>query len=235
MSTDPDFDHLAAGVRAPVPPRLADLLAAAAAPARPDELAREQDMVVAFRQARLAQTPASRRRLMMKLALAKLLTVKAVGATAAAMVAGGVAMAATGNIPGPLGNSGAAELRPAPAQSAEPAGHGGVGARGEATPSPSVEGLCVAYLAQVAEAPGRALESPAFQVLISKAGGDDEVGAFCADLVESLPGDGTPLPFDGLPGGVPESGLPVPPLPTPPGPVTGSEAPPSDLPGPPQG
>lgn len=189
MSTDRDFDHLLAGGSTAPEQQLAGLLAAAAAPARAEELAGEQDVMVAFRQARLADSPAPRRQSMIKLALAKLLTVKVAAAAAAATVAGGAALAATGNMPGPLGELGSAELRPAPAESAADRAGEGAGGLGQASPSPSLEGLCQAYLAEVGEDRGRALESPAFHVLITKAGGADEVDAFCVELVPERPGD----------------------------------------------
>jgi hypothetical protein len=213
MSADRDFDQLLAGVPTPDQQRLASLLAAAAAPAGAEELAGEQEMVVAFRQAHLADPHSPRRRSMFKLAFAKLLTVKVAAGAAAATVAGGAALAATGNMPGPLSELGVGALRPAPAESAaDHAGEAGAGGIGQASPSPSLEGLCEAFLAEVADAPGRALESPAFQVLITNAGGEDEVAAFCAELLPERSGDVPRVEPEAAPTGLP-AGPPVEPGP----------------------
>ncbi len=229
MSTDRTFDQLRPGAPGgPAQHQLADLLAAAAAPARVEELAREQDVMVAFRQARPAQTPVPRRQSMIKLALAKLLTVKVAAAAAAATVAGGAALAATGNIPGPLGELGSGELRQAPAESAAEradearAEAGGVG---EASPSPSLEGLCVAYLAAIGEGPGEALESPAFEALVSAAGTEDEVEGFCDGLAER-PGDVPSVEPDTVPTDRTPVELPKPEDPGPPGTIPAPEPPP---------
>jgi hypothetical protein len=49
-----------------------------------------------------------------------------------------------------------------------------------ATPSPSLEGLCVAYQAGAMD---KAATNPAFTALQSAAGGADAVGAYCATLI----------------------------------------------------
>lgn len=114
---------------------------------------------------------------MLKIALAKVLTVKA-AAVAAAVLGGGVALAATGVLPNPLG---APAGKPSASHSPKP-DHSNA-AKGQ--PSPSLEGLCKAYAAKPEGERGKALESPAFQALITEAGGLDKVGEFCTALLPS--------------------------------------------------
>lgn len=125
---------------------------------------------------------------MFRSALAKLLTIKvaAAAAAAAATLAGGVALAATGHLPNPMSGLGAAPPSTSGQEvAAERRGGPATGAQdAPASPSPSLEGLCQAYLAGAGDNPGRALDSPALRALISAAGGDEEdVAEFCDDLV----------------------------------------------------
>ncbi|MEU5787467.1 hypothetical protein ABZ754_07035 [Micromonospora purpureochromogenes] len=118
---------------------------------------------------------------MLQTALAKLLTLK-VGATALAVTAtGGVALAAAnGTLPNPLTEASAkpsAHATGAP----KPKGEKSPGAKG--TPSPSMVGLCRAYTAKAGDNPGKALENPAFTVLITTAGGREQVAAYCDTLL----------------------------------------------------
>jgi hypothetical protein len=46
-------------------------------------------------------------------------------------------------------------------------------------------GLCTAYDAGVAGSHGKALDNPAFSVLITAAGGKDQVAGFCATILAS--------------------------------------------------
>ncbi|HKS46321.1 MAG TPA: hypothetical protein VJT49_14660 [Amycolatopsis sp.] len=131
---------------------------------------------------------------MIKTALANLLTTKlaVAGAAAAAVTVGGVvAVAATGGLPG--GGSGAPSAPSAGASSAasssqaestqgRPADTTGTGRPSE-TPSPSLTGLCHAYTAGAGSDHGKALENPAFTVLITTAGGKDKVDGYCAELL----------------------------------------------------
>jgi hypothetical protein len=209
MSQHRDVDRLVAGV-----------LASAAAPARAEEFAGEPAVMVAYRLAHLADSPVPRRESMIKLALAKLLTVKAAAAAAvaAATLAGGVALATTGNLPGPIGNLGVAGLGTAAAPTELPTPTDAAGA--DATPSPSLAGLCTAYLAGAGDNPGRALENPAFRVLVTEAGGEEEVDGFCTELVPSVAEQESPASPKGPPGGLPTvapsipepPGLPAPPV-----------------------
>lgn len=169
---------------------LPTLLAAAAAPAQPGELAGWQAAAAVFR-AHRAPVRQPRRRFMLKIALAKLLTVKAAAVAALAVGGGGVALAAsTGVLPNPLsaasGTPTSAHASGQPTHSAGP--HG--------SPSPSLEGLCKAYSAMPSDKSGKALESPAFQALITAAGGQDKVTDFCKTLLPSAkptrPGGGAP-------------------------------------------
>jgi hypothetical protein len=131
---------------------------------------------------------------MIKTMLAKLLTTKLAVATAAtaAVTAGGVAaVAATGNLPGSPDSHSASTSATAAAsatssvsttEATEPS-HGdakSTGAVPRGSPSPSLVGLCHAYTAGAGSEHGKALESPAFTVLITTAGGKDKVDAYCA-------------------------------------------------------
>jgi hypothetical protein len=113
---------------------------------------------------------------MIKATLAKLLTLKA-AAVLATVSAGGVALAATtGVLPNPLSQ----DPPTPPAHSTTAPGNPDAG-----TPSPSLQGLCTAFLAGAGSDHGKALESPAFQALITAAGGADSVDSFCATVVVS--------------------------------------------------
>jgi len=191
---------------------LAASLAAARAPARPDELVGEQAAVAAFDgAARLDPVLQPRRTSMLKIALAKLLSAKA-AAVVAATGASGVALAAgTGVLPNPL-----VELPAAPPASHAPAttpapepSHPATG-RPAATPSASLVGLCRAYTAEVGANPGRALDNPAFTVLVTAAGGAEQVAEFCATLSAT---DGSPSRRGADPAGRPTA-IPTPAIPT---------------------
>lgn len=203
--------------RASVPPRagaepLAGLLAAAAAPPRPDELAGEPAVMAAFRAARLGPVPQTRRRSMIKMALAKLLTLKVAAAAVTVTAAGGVALAATsGNLPGVAND----KSRP-PAHATAQAAAEDDGSRGNGSPSPSLVGLCQAFQAGAGDNPGKALENPAFRALIDAAGDEDGVADYCTTVLDEKAAgqgsDGTqgkdptshPTGADGHPTGAPE-------------------------------
>ncbi|WP_426512843.1 hypothetical protein ACPPVO_20690 [Dactylosporangium sp. McL0621] len=166
--------------------RLAVVLAASTGPARPAELTGLHNAMVGFRSAQLHPVPLPRRQSVVKTALLKLLTVKAAIVTTLAVGAGGVALAATtGTLPNPLNNHAnpAASARSAlgAASSAEP-DH-----KSSANPSPSLVGLCHAYMAGAGAEHGKALENPAFGALIAAAGGRDanKVDEYCAKLLTS--------------------------------------------------
>jgi len=173
------------------------VLAAAAGAASEAELRGEHAAVAAFRAARLAPAPRPRSRSMIKIMLAKLLTTKlaVAAAAAAAVTAGGVAaVAATGNLPGSPDSSSVSTPATTPASAtssvsttkAAESSHGdakGAGAVPSGSPSPSLVGLCHAYTAGAGADHGKALESPAFTVLVTTAGGRDKVDAYCAKVV----------------------------------------------------
>ncbi|MET8764600.1 hypothetical protein [Lentzea sp. NPDC004782] len=200
MSTDrsrridrPTAEQLLRGAPAPGHDRLSDLLAAASAPARDRELAGEQVAVAAFRDARLATAPQRRRPRMLKIALANLLSVKIAGA--AALTAGGIALAAaTGTLPGQhreepttpvntnvVSTTSATGPATSKAQEKKPDDN-------NPSPSPSLKGLCQAYTAGAGSEHGKAHDNPAFSALVTAAGGADRVPAFCADLLADKPG-----------------------------------------------
>lgn len=161
--------------------RLAAVLRTAAGPTRPGELAGRRQAVAAFGRARPHSAPYPRRQ-SMRTALLKLLTVKAAVVGAVVVGTGGVALAAsTGALPNPL------HSHPAPAASADQSHPGGRPAAsdhpGNADPSPSLVGLCHAYTAGAGSEHGKALDSPAFQALLTAAGGKSNVDGFCTNLL----------------------------------------------------
>lgn len=172
---------------------LALQLLAATAPAHSDELAGEPTVLAAFHAAaRLDPVPQQRRPSMLKIALAKLLTVKAAAAVIAAG-AGGVALAAgTGVLPVQLPERPTmpSVVSEAPAQPAELPSSAANAGDAAGTPSPSMTGLCKAYTAEVSTNPGKALESPAFTALITAAGGADKVDGFCETQAAASEADG---------------------------------------------
>ena len=130
---------------------------------------------------------------MIRTTLAKVLTTKvavAAAATAAVTVGGVATVAATGHLPGSSSGhsaqtsvaasaSSTTESKSAPSHSAS----AGNSTDPSGKPSPSLVGLCHAYTAGAGSEHGKALESPAFTVLITTAGGKDKVDAYCAKLL----------------------------------------------------
>lgn len=151
--------------------------------AHPDELAGEEMAMAAYR-ANLGPVPQPRRRSMLETALAKLLTLKVAAAAAVAVTAtGGVALAASaGVLPNPMSDGGAPAAKPSAHATGKPSTAGAKKA-GDAAPSPSMVGLCRAYTAGAGDNPGKALENPAFQALITSAGSKDEVAGYCDDVL----------------------------------------------------
>lgn len=174
----------------PADSALARLLADASASAQPHEFEGLSAALTAFH----AHRPDPRRSFV-KPVLAKLLAVKALAVTASVAGLGGVALAAaTGSLP-PAAQNAAHDLVGAPAASSpsdaarQDASHKPTAApTPEATPSPSLVGLCRAYGAGVATAQGKALDNPAFTVLITAAGGEAGVPAYCTTLLATAPG-----------------------------------------------
>jgi hypothetical protein len=201
---------------------LADLLAATAVSARDDELAGEEAAVMAFRGARLSPTPELRRRSMVKTALAKLATAKAAIALIA-LGGGGVALAAgSGNLPGVGASNDHAAGRPSTSVTASEhasgsaaAAHGSKSAEasnsaepsgsGSGTPSPNLRGLCTAFNAGAGSNPGKALDNPAFTVLITAAGGKDKVPDYCTTVLAAAPGKSSAHPGEASSHGSPST------------------------------
>jgi hypothetical protein len=141
---------------------------------------------------------------MLSTVLMKLLTVKTI-ATAAAVttVAGGVAAAAVTMDAKPdvlqVASQAGVEASPSTAvrgakkhdgangkdgKDGRKAGADGTGPAGAAgSPSPSLVGLCHAVNSGNKAEHGKALQSPAFRVLVTTAGGADRVDAFCTALL----------------------------------------------------
>ena len=128
---------------------------------------------------------------MIKVGLARALTLKVGLALGAAVATGGVALAAsTGTLPNPFGG------KPSHGPEVDNGGNG--------NPSPSLFGLCDAYSAGNKADHGKALESPAFQALINAAGGKDNVEGFCENVLKTKPESGEAgEPGDGRPSGKP--------------------------------
>ncbi|WP_051399880.1 hypothetical protein [Haloechinothrix halophila] len=172
---------------------LGDLLDAASGPAHPGELAGEHTAMAAFRSAQVDPVPQQRRRSMIKTALATLLTAKVAAPAAAAAAVGGITLAsATGTLPLPGDSPAEPPVNPAPTSSvpaptSTPGGHAD-------TPSPSLIGLCQAYTSGADNEHGTATESPAFEVLITEAGGEDNVAAYCGNVLAERPGKPSSLP-----------------------------------------
>lgn len=132
---------------------------------------------------------------MIKTTLAKLLTTKlavAAAATAAVTVGGVAAVAATGHSSGPAESSthasSTAGATHSQASESSDADHDRSSAAGDehnsgVSPSPSLTGLCHAFEAGAGSEHGKALESPAFKVLITTAGGTGNVDAYCTKLL----------------------------------------------------
>ncbi|MBX6356136.1 MAG: hypothetical protein IRZ05_09830 [Micromonosporaceae bacterium] len=179
---------------------LAGLLAAAKAPGRGDELAREEMAVAAFRAARRGSVPLPQRRSMIKTALAKLLTVKAAALAATVVGVGGVALAAsTGTIPGTQHSTGpaashsqAAKAHPSGTPASHPAGRPSRAAVPSGMP-PGLYWLCNDYIGRDAEHRGKALGESKFQELAARTGRDrDNADKFCDKLLQQGDKGGAP-------------------------------------------
>jgi hypothetical protein len=179
---------------------LARLLAAATAPAAPQELAGERLAVASF-VAAMRSTPPTlvpRRTAVPR----KVFTMKAAAAALVAVLSvGGVAAAASGLLPGQA--SPVADRAPA-TTGADAAGHGlgeaAVASMGGTAPARSTggrgqdsavgpdataaarAGLCRAWQAGQGADHGRRMDSVAFQALVDAAGGADNIAGYCEDV-----------------------------------------------------
>ena len=192
--------------------RLSDVLAAAAGPASPAELAGEAAAVAAFRAAHPAPARAEiRRKPVMKSTFATRLSIKAAVAAIAVTSMGGVALAATGNMPSPLpGNGKSAEERTADkaardaekladdsvreieqaekdSAKAEKAADKTAREAAKAAEAHGFQGLCTAFLAHPADANnGKWYESTAFMRLRTAVGPEavaSDVRTYCDSLL----------------------------------------------------
>jgi hypothetical protein len=169
------------------PARLHRLLAAAAAPGTPEELAGEAAAVAAFVDARRTSPSGPPRQSTLGTALSKILAAKAVAAVVLlAGATGGVALAATvsGPLSPPQADPPAATSPPKPAPSAAAGDHPGPEAQAPAgwphttppaSPQPSLASLCPAWTAGDAD-------DPTFGSLVEAAGSPGQVPGYCADL-----------------------------------------------------
>jgi hypothetical protein len=233
LPLDPDTDPLAledetverllAGELSPdqAPPgyaEVAELLAAATAAPTHGELAGQAAALAELRAVtRARRAPAQLRRAARppRRRWAGLAAVALVGA----LVTGGAAVAATGQLLEPVrdvtrsildtvgGTKSAAPTAPGPPASAPATRAAGPGGGGQGPPptaaadrgrgttgaapgaNPDLEGLCRAYLAGKGSEQGRRLGATAFEALARAAGGPDQVDAYCQDL---LPGAAKP-------------------------------------------
>jgi hypothetical protein len=182
---DPDtVERLLAGRLDPsdVPPGyggVARLLAAATAPAAPEELAGERLLLAEFKAVARSHPPtlAPRRETMPS----KLASVKVAAAVLAAVLSiGGVAAAATGLLPGQAEQ--AAERAPS-TTGAGAAGRGQVGeAAAAGLDAAAKQGLCQAWQAGQGADHGRRTDAAALRELAVAAGGADNVAAYCKDV-----------------------------------------------------
>ena len=179
---------------------LARLLAAATAPATPEELAGEQRAMVTIAAEMRSHPPtlAPRRTAVPS----KVFTMKAAAAALVAVLSiGGVAAAASGLLPdqaSPVADQAAATTaadaaahgldkaaaanlgRPTHAGSADSQGR--ESAVGPDATAAARAGLCRAWQAGQGGDHGHRAESVAFQALVDAAGGADKVGAYCEDV-----------------------------------------------------
>jgi hypothetical protein len=121
--------------------------------------------------------------------VAKLLTLKAAAAVLGVLATGGVAAAATGNLPAPaqqvahsvLGGAGV----PAPAGATATSGAQSVAPDAA---GPAAQGLCRAWSAGQGGQHGAKLDAPAFAALVKAAGGTNRVADYCAQVTASTAG-----------------------------------------------
>jgi hypothetical protein len=186
---------------------LSFLLAAAAAPPRPDELVGLPSAMAAFERAGDLDRPMARQ--IRRSLLARSVAVKALAGAAALLVGGTAVAAETGSLPGGAQQQ-AHDLFsslgvPAPGAGADPPGATPTLAEPSPTPSPSgvgrtlspsspaVLGLCRAWAANQTNK-GKAMAAEALQDLAAAAGGAERIGALCAPLLANDRGPATSTP-----------------------------------------
>jgi hypothetical protein len=179
---------------------VAALLAAVSAPPDTEELAGQAAIVAVFAAAARSHSPQlidpRRSRV-----LTKLLTAKAAVAVLGVLMTGGVAAAATGNLPAPAQQAAHALLGgagvPAPAQATATTRPHPVGPQAA---GPTAQGLCRAWSAGQGGQHGSKLDAPAFAALTKAAGGTNQIAAYCAQVSANTPaGAGQGAPPSSLP------------------------------------
>jgi hypothetical protein len=207
-----DADRLLDGGSAGAHPDLADLLATAAGPARPEELAGERAAVAAFRRefrpAPAAPARARRPRRRAGIVAALTAAVLAIGGTAYAATTGrlpdAVQRAVDGVFSGddPSGASGSPTPSGSVATTPSPTGSAAdPPVTAPSGPGPGVDearlkGLCRAWEATRANPHANAISPEDLRVLAAAAGGEDRIEAFCA----ALPSRPTEPPASDKPG-----------------------------------
>jgi hypothetical protein len=207
-------------------PELDNLLVAATAPPRADEMAGLHAAVAEFERAARMPTPTTPSRVHPR-GVGRAFGVKVLAGTAVLLLGGTALAAETGNLPGvvqqrahdlfaPLGVP-APQGSDADPTATDPAGGPGTAAPGPApapTPSqpgvgrtlgpssPEALGLCRAWEAAGKSAGGRQLTAESFQDLARLAGGEQRIEGFCAPLLAERGGTATqpPAPAPGQPG-----------------------------------
>jgi hypothetical protein len=211
---------------------LARVLAAATAPAAPEELAGEQPAMAAFEAVMRSHPPVLVPR--RSAVPSKVFTIKAAAAALVAVLSiGGIAAAASGLLPDRaspkadrvtattgadaaahgLGDAAAANTG-GTARAGATGGQGRESAVGPDATGAARAGLCWAWQAGQGDDHGRRADSVAFQALVDAAGGADKVAAYCKDVLASSStgahGQGQGPPTSGSP---PRSGPPADPGP----------------------
>jgi hypothetical protein len=184
---------------------LADLLAAAASPAQPDELRGERAAVAGFRREFRSKATRSRaRRPRRRAAVVGALTVAvlAVGGTAYAATTGHLPDAVQRAVDTMIPGDDASSVPAAPASSAAASGAGGLassppapgGTASAAVPgapgapgAPGVDekklsGLCQSWQSTQDNPNAKAISAEDLRVLAAAAGGEDKIGAYCTAL-----------------------------------------------------
>jgi hypothetical protein len=170
--------------------RAAAVLAAVSAPPDAEELVGEA-AIVAELAAAARSHPVGLRLLTPRRSrvFTKLLTAKAAAVVVGMLATGGVAAAATGNLPDPAQQAAHALLGgagvPAPAEAtATTRAH----AVGPDAAGPAAQGLCRAWSAGQGGQHGSKLDAPAFAALAKAAGGSDQIAGYCAKVTASTAG-----------------------------------------------
>jgi hypothetical protein len=248
------------------PEPVSRLLAAAVAPGMAHELTGEQAALAELRAAQPRTVP-RRRAPVLKARLANLSVTKLLtGAAIATAASGGVALAAvTGVLPTPQhpsahsasagtasnsAPSGRAQTagprtrargatRAVVSDGSKPIGSRPPAATSNPTPQLELTGLCKAYQARArASSHGKVLDNPAFTVLVTAAGGRDQVATYCATLIGPAPThpSGSPTTYPSGPparrSGPPTTHRTGPPATHPSGPPTAHSTPPAHSPHP---